>query len=201
LIRAHVRTPKGTVNCSDCEKKKCYTRGKDCAGLRDEIAGRLRGNRMIQVATGVEAEFYMKKTRIEELMIFSERMGYEHLGIAFCIGLSEEAKTLADILKTKFHVSSVCCKVCGIDKKEYGGSYIHESDFEASCNPVAQAEVLNREGTDLNVILGLCIGHDILFSQNSKAPVTTLVVKDRVLGHNPVAALYSRYYRNKLTSG
>lgn len=32
---------------------------------------------------------------------------------------------------------------------------------------------------------------------HSKAPVTVLVVKDRVLGHNPVAALYTAetYYR------
>jgi uncharacterized metal-binding protein len=155
---------------------------------------------MIQVATGIEAEFYMKKTRLEELMIFAERMGYEHLGIAFCIGFAEEAKVLSDVLRRRFRVCSVCCKVTGLDKKTYGGSYIRDSDFEASCNPIAQAEILNREGTDLNILLGLCIGHDILFTQSSEAPVTTLVVKDRVLGHNPVAALYSRYYRNRLMS-
>jgi uncharacterized metal-binding protein len=189
------------MNCADCETKDCYREGKDCAGIQDEIAGRLQGNRMIQVATGVEAEFYMKKTRLEELMIFAERMGYKHLGIAFCIGFSEEAKILSEILRRKFKVSSVCCKVTGLDKKTYGGAYIRESEFEASCNPIAQAEVLNREETDLNIILGLCIGHDILFTETSNAPVTTLVVKDRVLGHNPAAALYSRYYRNRLTSG
>jgi uncharacterized metal-binding protein len=155
---------------------------------------------MIQVATDVEAEFYMKKTRLEELMIFADRMGYRHIGIAFCIGFSEEAKILSDILSRKFEVSSVCCKVCGIDKKDYNGKYVRDSDFEASCNPIAQAEILNSDETHLNVILGLCIGHDILFTEISKAPVTTLVVKDRVLGHNPIAALYSRYYRNRLMS-
>ena len=70
---------------------------------------------------------------------------------------------------------------------------------EAMCNPMAQSLLLNRAGTQLNIILGLCIGHDIIFTQNSKAPVTTLVVKDRVLAHNPVGALYSRYWRNKIT--
>ncbi len=41
------------------------------------------------------------------------------------------------------------------------------------------------------------MGHDILFSKYSKAPVTTFIVKDRVLAHNPVGAL-NKYYRNKL---
>ncbi|WP_274596750.1 DUF1847 domain-containing protein [Desulfurobacterium thermolithotrophum] len=50
----------------------------------------------------------------------------------------------------------------------------------------------------MNVIVGLCIGHDMLFQMHSRAPVTTLIVKDRVLAHNPVGALYSNYYKRKL---
>ena len=42
------------------------------------------------------------------------------------------------------------------------------------------------------------MGHDSLFYKHSKAPVTTLVVKDRKLGHNPVAALYCPYIRSEL---
>ena len=59
------------------------------------------------------------------------------------------------------------------------------------CNPIHQSRRLNKEETDLNILVGLCVGHDSLFYKYSKAPVTTLVVKDRVLGHNPVAALYT----------
>jgi uncharacterized metal-binding protein len=46
-------------------------------------------------------------------------------------------------------------------------------------------------------VIGLCVGHDSLFFMHSKAPATVLVAKDRVLGHNPVAALYTThsYYR------
>jgi len=57
--------------------------------------------------------------------------------------------------------------------------------------------VLAEAGTGLNVAVGLCVGHDTLFFQHSAAPVTVLVAKDRVLGHNPVAALYTSrsYYR------
>ena len=53
-----------------------------------------------------------------------------------------------------------------------------------------QARYLNSLGTDLNIMMGLCVGHDSLFIRNSEAPVTVMVVKDRVLGHNPAAALY-----------
>ena len=68
------------------------------------------------------------------------------------------------------------------------------------CNPIHQAKRLNAEGTELNIIMGLCVGHDCLFTKYSEAPVTTLVAKDRVLGHNPVAALYTAdsYYKRLL---
>ena len=57
-------------------------------------------------------------------------------------------------------------------------------------------KLLEKEDTDLNVVVGLCVGHDTLFFRYSAAPVTTLIVKDRVLGHNSAAALYtsSSYY-------
>ncbi|MGD8387762.1 MAG: DUF1847 domain-containing protein [Desulfobacteraceae bacterium] len=61
---------------------------------------------------------------------------------------------------------------------------------EAMCNPVLQARVLNEEATDLNVLLGLCVGHDSLFFRYAEAPTTVLAAKDRVTGHNPLAAVY-----------
>ena len=68
---------------------------------------------------------------------------------------------------------------------------------ESVCNPVGQAKVLNEVGTEMNVIVGLCVGHDMLFQMYSRAPVTTLIVKDRVLAHSPAGAIYSSYYRRK----
>ena len=59
------------------------------------------------------------------------------------------------------------------------------------CNPVMQAKILNKEKTDMNIVMGLCVGHDSLFYKYSEALVTTLVAKDRVMGHNPAAALYT----------
>ena len=95
------------------------------------------------------------------------------------------------------------CKVGGFDKSEIGMNDSHKirpGGFEPMCNPITQAELLNQEGTEFNIILGLCVGHDSLFMANSKALCTTLVVKDRALGHNPCAAIYTAhsYSRSKL---
>jgi uncharacterized metal-binding protein len=97
-------------------------------------------------------------------------------------------------------VCTVCCKVGSFDKERLGlrdDEKVSPGEYEALCNPVAQAALLAKAGTQLNVVVGLCVGHDSLFFAHSEAPVTVLVAKDRVLGHNPVAALYNAdtYYR------
>lgn len=141
----------------------------------------------------VEAEGYCEWTRVEEVCHFSKRMGFKKIGIAFCVGAFELAHTFAQILESHgFEPVSVCCKAGAIAKEEIGladSEKIRPGNFEAMCNPITQAELLNRAGTDFNVIICLCVGHDSLFIKNSDAMVTTLVAKDRVLGHNPVAAL------------
>jgi len=135
--------------------------------------------KIAEVAKSVETEGYRIWPRVRELIEFSKRMGLKKLGVAFCIGLKEETRQLVKILKSHgFDVSSVACTVNG------------------GCNPVGQALTLNRQGTDLNVIMGLCMGDDILFTSFSEAPVTTLVVKDRVMCHNPAAPLVNRYWRD-----
>ena len=55
----------------------------------------------------------------------------------------------------------------------------------------AKAKELEAQGTDFNIVIGLCVGHDTLFLRHSHAPTTVMIVKDRVLAHNPVAALYT----------
>ncbi|UCD46105.1 MAG: DUF1847 domain-containing protein [Candidatus Bathyarchaeota archaeon] len=147
------------------------------------------------------------RPRMLEVIKFSEMMGWNRLGVAFCVGLAEEARRVVEILEgAGFDVCSVCCKCGSVDKTWWGISgedkiaTVRGSSeaFEAGCNPIVQAEVLNSESTELNVIVGLCIGHDIQFTECSEAPVTTLIVKDRVTGHNPLAALYSGYHHPRL---
>ncbi|MFZ1109433.1 MAG: DUF1847 domain-containing protein [Rhodomicrobium sp.] len=141
----------------------------------------------------VEAEGYCKWTRVEEIVQFSKRMGFKKLGIATCIGLMQEASLLSRILESHgFEVVSAACKLGNIPKEEVGlGDHekVKPGGFEPMCNPVAQAEMLNRHGSEFNIVVGLCLGHDSLFFKYAKGLSTVLIAKDRVLGHNPIAAL------------
>jgi uncharacterized metal-binding protein len=149
--------------------------------------------RIAYTAAVVEAEGYCKWTRVQEVVEFARRMGWKKIGIANCIGLIDLAQVMTGILESHgFEVVSVACKNGGIPKEEIGLSdaqKIKPGSFEPACNPVAQAELLNAHGSEFNVVMGLCIGHDSLFFKHATAPTTVLVTKDRVLGHNSVAAL------------
>jgi uncharacterized metal-binding protein len=142
------------------------------------------------------------KTRIEEIIEFSQKMNYKVIGLAFCVGLRKEAKVVEKLISDRgFTVVSAVCKVGRIPKETIGlrdDQKISAGKFEAMCNPILQASILNDEKTDFNVLLGLCVGHDSLFLKYAKAPCTVLAVKDRVLGHNPLAAIYNieSYYRS-----
>ena len=197
-----------TVNCSGCKTYPCY-QGEDCVRGQDfsQYDGPVRkalsveeNRKMLEVSSRIEGEHYMEWTRLEEIIGFAEQMGYKTIGLAHCVGLTNEAKLLRDILQSKFTVHTICCKFSGIDKKDYKLSQIRDERYEAICNPIGQALILNDLKTDLNLIVGLCIGHDILFSKYSKAPVTTCLVKDRVTGRHPAVALYSNDYKKKLNT-
>ncbi len=92
------------------------------------------------------------------------------------------------------------CKTGSIPKSEIGVPEEYQWTSKTgyaigyvACNPIGQAMLLNRAETDMNVVVGLCVDHDILFTKHSEAPVTTLIAKDRVTGHNPTVILYTHY--------
>ena len=143
------------------------------------------------------------KTRIVEICEFAEKMGYTRLGLAFCLGLAKEAAVVEEILtKNGFEVISVLCKAGRTPKEDIGLKEKHkifQGKLESMCNPIYQAKLLNHEKTEFNILIGLCVGHDSLFFKYAKAPTTVLAVKDRVTGHNPLAAIYlSETYYQKL---
>ncbi|MBN2242602.1 MAG: DUF1847 domain-containing protein [Acidobacteria bacterium] len=145
-------------------------------------------------------------SRIEELIQFSRKCGYKKLGIAHCGGMMREAGLLSDILeKNGFEVVSVQCKAGAVPKEEIGIAATEKmagpEDWESMCNPIAQAMIINRTQVDLAIMLGLCVGHDTLFIKYCKPPLTVLAVKDRLLAHNPLGALYlsNSYYRHLRT--
>lgn len=153
-----------------------------------------------QEARGGKAPIRPVRPRIREVAEFAKALGFKRIGLAFCSGLADEAARAVAILERNgLEVASVMCKCVAVDKEVLGVPAEYKigdpTKPEVGCSPITQALVLNAVDTGFNVIVGLCVGHDMLFTRNSKSPVTTLVVKDRFTGHNPVASLYTGYHR------
>lgn len=203
-----------TRSCVDCGILNCHKRDKEypdfclTTQMSAETIEKVRRlyeeeeNKKVSVLSAqIENEFYLRYTRVEEVIEFSKRMGFRKIGIATCVGLIEESRILTQILrKNGFEVYGAVCKIGSFLKTDVG---VPEEDITRTgpvmCNPIMQAEILNQAGTDFNVVMGLCVGHDSLFYKYSRALVTTLVAKDRVLAHNPAGALYqARAYYKKL---
>ena len=189
------------MKCAQCGHKNCYKIGQNCLGwsvedVKEQYHG--RDLEMMQAAACTEGRYYLKLTRLEESVEFAKLLGTKKIGLAFCIGLAEEAKLIEAYFAKFFEVHSVCCKVCAVEKNHLGLEPIKAGAKEVMCNPKVQAAVLNKEATELNFTVGLCVGHDMLFTSASAAPVSCLVAKDRVMAHNPLGAIYSRYWRRKL---
>lgn len=202
---------KSSHTCSDCGVLACRSRdeSKYPAFCLTEHVDQELLNEVLQiyhndeeqgesarVSAGIEGEFYGKLTRVEETIAFIKRMGYKKIGIASCVGLMNETRIFAKILKAnKIEYYTVGCKIGAVDKTEIGVPNEKKLNrgcgHESMCNPIMQAKALAAQGTDFNIVIGLCVGHDTLFLRHSEAPTTVMIVKDRVLGHNPVAALYT----------
>lgn len=195
----------GTQNCKYKDRTYpdfCLTTNLKDADMQWALERYDKGdNRKIMIASAeVEYEGYCQWTRVQEIMEFANKIGAKRIGIANCIGLINEARIFARILRSNgFEPYSVICKVAGQAKSSMGIPAQCESIGVAMCNPILQARLLNEAHTDLNVVIGLRVGHDSLFYKYSEAYVTTLVTKDRVTGNNPAAALYTAnsYYRKK----
>ena len=192
--------------CASCTVRACRSGDRDnlpknCPIREEDLASQMVEKYHVPenldfyvTSSSIVAMGYGEWVRVRETMEFCRRMGYQKLGLAFCGGLHEEAKIMAKILRDNgFEVVSVVCKVGAVDKCRAGMTdeqKVHPGRYEPMCNPIMQAELLNREKTQFNIVLGLCVGHDSLFYKYSEAMLTTIVVKDRVLQHNPVGALY-----------
>jgi uncharacterized metal-binding protein len=212
---------KTSISCSDCGLLNCYRHEKRFPGfclteaadpeIVRKVSKRYRGRNpdsvIARAAAEVEGVYYGKLTRVEEIIAFANRISAKRIGIATCIGLIQETRIFVKILKAHGLLPyTVLCKVGSVDKTEIGipdELKVKKGSYEAICNPILQARLLNEQKTDLNVIVGLCVGHDSLFIKYSDAPVTTLITKDRVLAHNPAAALYTSnfYYQRLLQPG
>ena len=214
-----IRQKHGTTNCGgdpgNKSPKPSYCPSEPYAEIIDDSFQKYCGNdteaRLARAAARVEGLCHpqipgsdavnARWTRVEDMVALARLMNYKKLGIATCVGLLDECEKLSDILSAQgMEPYSACCKAGSIDKLRLNlleEEKVRPGTFEPACNPIAQARILNAEGMQMNIILGLCVGHDMLFNKYSEAPVTTLIVKDRVTGHNPVAVLYGQnfYYK------
>ena len=190
--------------CAQCHAKSCHLGDGNyppfCPGqtlpeelIRDAMKEYEdeKVRRVAIAAAETESENYCRMTRAAETVEFARKIGAKRIGLAHCVGLLAEAGIMARILrKNGFEVVSISCK-CGEQKKaDIGISEACHNTGVNICNPILQAKYLNAQKTDLNILIGLCVGHDSLFYKYSEALCTTLVTKDKVLAHNPVGALY-----------
>ncbi|RAP54561.1 MAG: metal-binding protein [Methanosphaera sp. rholeuAM130] len=202
--------------CTDCGIINCQRQNSEypefcpTKDLTDEDMNELlkiyheeNNGEISRISAEIESDFYCRYTRVEEIIEFAKRLKFKKIGIATCVGLIDESRVFAKILrKNGFEVYAAVCKIGAMKKTDITDIDVEKTKVTGNimCNPILQAKVLNNEDTDLNVVVGLCVGHDSLFYKYSKSLVTTLVTKDRVLAHNPVGALYqtNTYYKKLL---
>jgi len=125
--------------------------------------------------------------RVKEIKNFARKAGIKRIGIAHCVSFPKEAGAVKQYLSDEFEVYSIDCKCGHITKKEMLGC----EGNSIMCNPAGQADYLKENNTELNISMGLCVGHDMVFNQKSISPVTTLIIKDRANKHNPMESIHS----------
>jgi uncharacterized metal-binding protein/predicted Fe-Mo cluster-binding NifX family protein len=181
------------LDCLACPDRVCL-RGQACGRCpqganAESVNAQLR--QLMEVAIDIAAEPERVLCRIAELIYFCVEMHYRHVGLAFCADLLTETETVARLLARFVRVTAVSCRLGGPwEQQEY--------ETSVSCNPFAMARALNDAQTELNVIIGLSVGCDMVFARLSQAPITTLFVKDKLLANNPVSAVHSRYVLERI---
>ncbi len=178
------------MNCTKCKAKECRD-GIDCNDDKNVILPRYQETETHKIIT--EASLLIDNgragtlSRVEELIEFIKGSNYKKIGLAYCIGLEKSAIVFSELLKkNKIKHAAVCCITDGITEAEIDPA---KENFSVSCNPIGQAEQLKKDGVDLVIEIGLCLGHDILFHREIKCDLTVLVVKDRKYNHCPLAGL------------
>ncbi|MGI6221223.1 MAG: DUF1847 domain-containing protein [Coriobacteriales bacterium] len=194
------------LTCADCSALACKrvddegypafcpTRGfclADDAELQEELADEETWKVFEASAVSAYEAYDLKLSRIEEIILFAREMGARKIGIASCTTMAREAHAAVRIFREAgFEVVGAMCKIGSLTNEDLSLTVPRRLDRKTViCNPIHQARVLNEAGTDLNVVMGLCAGHDSLFFKHADALSTMLVVKDFKHDHCPVLAL------------
>lgn len=187
------------MNCTVCDSKICRT-GVSCNKEKYDIETTMEEFHSPENQQIIQAAAFLVDdgragtlSRLEEIIEFVKRMKYKKVGLAYCYGMESDAIKVHDIFKNEdIKLQTISCSVSGILQDEINqNSCIHK----VSCNPIGQAHQLNAEEVDFVIIMGICLGHDILLQKNLKADFTTFVVKDRVNKHNPIKSIITNSNR------
>lgn len=172
------------MNCINCKDRICRTLQGSCGNdvfIKSELIAQYH-NSTNQDIIKAAAELVQdgkagSPSRLEEIIEYAKTMKYIKLGLAYCDGMEKTAKNFQIILTdNSFDVKTVSCTVGGLKQSEIKLSHCIE---KVTCNPLGQAYQLNEEKVNLTIIVGICLGHDIILHRNLNMDFTTLVVKDR----------------------
>jgi len=182
------------MNCTTCDDKMCRKSQTSCereifdkTEIIDHYQERNTSEIVKAAAELVDSGRAGTLSRMDEIVEFAQTMRYKKLGLAYCYGMEQYANAIETVLTEKgFNVSAVSCSIGGLKQSEVNSaSCIHK----VSCNPLGQAEQLNSENVDLTLVVGICLGHDILLNRTLNMDSTTLVVKDRKNNHAPLLGI------------
>ena len=182
------------MNCTTCEDKICRKQQTSCnlesfdkAEVIDEYQDVSNSEIIRAAAELVDSGRAGTLSRMEEIIEYAKLMKYQKIGLAYCYGMEPYAKAIETLMTNEwFDVAAVSCSVGGLKQSEVNAtSCIHK----VSCNPLGQAEQLNAEKVDLTLVIGICMGHDILLNRKLNMDFTTLAVKDRKNNHAPLLGI------------
>lgn len=181
------------MNCLSCRAKSCRTNAScgiesfDPEQTRASYHESEHQHIVQQAAQLVDGGRAGTLSRIEELIEFSKSMGYRKVGLAYCYGMEALAEDVRSLFRgAGVNAIGISCTVGAFSQQEVN----EKSNLPGvSCNPINQAAQMNAQKVDLAVVIGLCLGHDILFNRHIDADVTTLIVKDRVHNHYPLEGI------------
>ncbi len=155
--------------------------------MNEQDIKRLYDDQSLEIMRTTEDAFERGVNRVQEIKNYAHKAGIKRIGIAHCVSFPKEAEAVKNFLSDEFEVFSIDCKCDRISKHEMLGG----EGSSIMCNPAGQAAFLKKNTTELNISIGLCVGHDMVFNKESEAPVSTLVVKDRTNNHNTIESIKS----------
>ena len=172
----------GTASCHRCKTLACmdsYAQGipNYCrAGKFKDLIEKTKEeffepeNSKIHLATAmVNKQGGFEWTRVQQCIEFAKEMQATKVGLAVCIACIREGRAMANLMEAAgLDVVTVGCMIGAATPQETGIPDELVTGLGIACNPLAQAKIMNEEGTQLNFIYGLCVGHDTLFIQHSE---------------------------------